>query len=45
MAAREGDKVLVGFLDRAEPLPQLRHRAFFEGDHSRHTTQEYARAG
>ena len=36
MAAGEGDQVLVGLLDRAEPLAQVRHRPLFEGDHRRH---------
>ncbi len=36
MTAGEGDQILVGFLGRAEALPQMRDRALFEGDDRRH---------
>ncbi len=36
VAASEGDQILVGFLDHAEPLAQLRDRAFLELDHLAH---------
>ena len=45
MTAREGDEILIGLLGRAEPLPQSRHGAFFEGDHRRHYGGGYARSG
>ena len=45
MAAGEGDQVLVGFLDLAKPLAQVRNRAFFEGNNRRHRGREYARTG
>jgi hypothetical protein len=40
MAAGEGNEVLVGFLDHAEPLAQMRHRPFLEGDHRRHRRED-----
>jgi hypothetical protein len=36
MAAGDRDEVLVGLLDRAESLPQVRNRPLFEGDNRRH---------
>ena len=45
MASGEGDEVLIGLLDRAEPAAQVRDRAFFEGDHRRHWRKEYAPSG
>ncbi len=45
MAAGEGDQVLVGFLDRAEPLAQVRDRPLFELDHRRHRERGYAASG
>jgi hypothetical protein len=45
MAAGKGDEVLVGFLDRAEPIAQTRDRALFEGNDRRHRGPEYARGG
>ena len=40
MTASEGAQVLVRLLGRAEPLAQMRDRAFFEGDHRRHVARE-----
>lgn len=40
MAASEGDEVLVGLFGGAEPLAQMRYRAFFEGDHRGHIAVE-----
>ena len=40
MAARESDQVLVRFFNGAEPLAEMRHRPFLEGDHRRHSGRE-----
>ena len=45
MAAGEGDEILVRLFNDAEPLAQMRHRPFFEGDHGRHTSPGYASSG
>ena len=45
MAAGEGDQILVGLLDRAETVAQMRHRALFEGDDRSHGRGRYASAG
>ena len=44
MAAGESDQVLVGFLDRAEPLAQVRDRPLFEGDDRGHRREDTPRA-
>jgi hypothetical protein len=36
MAAGESDQILVRLFSRAKPLPEMRHRAFFEGNDRRH---------
>jgi hypothetical protein len=45
VTASKGDQVLVRFLDGAEALPEVRHRALFEGDHRRHRAREYPDGG
>ena len=43
MAAGEGDQILVGFLDDAEPLAQVRDRPLFELDHPSHRAPSVTR--